>query len=67
MSFETNAARHCPREERGFFESRAKAQEAIAAGLVSVDGAIVRKASESIAASAEIRAQHPYPWVSGAE
>jgi 23S rRNA (cytidine1920-2'-O)/16S rRNA (cytidine1409-2'-O)-methyltransferase len=49
---------------RGFFESRAKAQEAIAAGLVSVDGAIVRKASESIAASAEIRAQHPYPWVS---
>ncbi len=32
--------------ERGLFESRAKAQAAIAAGLVTADGAPVRKASE---------------------
>ncbi|MGL4443831.1 MAG: TlyA family RNA methyltransferase [Alsobacter sp.] len=49
---------------RGFFESRAKAQEAIAAGLVSVNGAVVRKASEGIPANAEIRAEQLYPWVS---
>ena len=30
---------------RGLFESRALAQAAIAAGLVSADGAVVRKAS----------------------
>lgn len=49
---------------RGFFESRAKAQEAIAAGLVSADGSVVRKASQGIPADAEILAQQPYPWVS---
>jgi 23S rRNA (cytidine1920-2'-O)/16S rRNA (cytidine1409-2'-O)-methyltransferase len=50
--------------ERGFFESRAKAQEAIAAGTVSIDGKILRKASEPIGAEAEIEAAAPYPWVS---
>jgi 23S rRNA (cytidine1920-2'-O)/16S rRNA (cytidine1409-2'-O)-methyltransferase len=50
--------------QRGFFESRAKAQEAIAAGLVSADGRIVRKASATIAATASIVAEAPYPWVS---
>ena len=35
--------------ERGLFESRAKAQAAIAAGLVTADGAPVRKASDEIA------------------
>ena len=50
--------------ERGFFESRAKAQEAIAAGLVTVDGALVRKASEAIPVTATVRAEQPYPWVS---
>jgi 23S rRNA (cytidine1920-2'-O)/16S rRNA (cytidine1409-2'-O)-methyltransferase len=50
--------------ERGFFESRAKAQEAIAAGHVSADGRVLRKASETIAPSAEIEASAPYPWVS---
>ena len=34
---------------RGLFESRARAQAAIAAGLVSADGITVRKASEIIA------------------
>jgi 23S rRNA (cytidine1920-2'-O)/16S rRNA (cytidine1409-2'-O)-methyltransferase len=49
---------------RGFFESRAKAQEAIAAGHVSADGRVLRKASETVAPSAEIEATAPYPWVS---
>jgi 23S rRNA (cytidine1920-2'-O)/16S rRNA (cytidine1409-2'-O)-methyltransferase len=50
--------------ERGLFESRAKAQEAIAAGLVSAGGAPVRKASDLIDAAAEIMAEAPHPYVS---
>jgi 23S rRNA (cytidine1920-2'-O)/16S rRNA (cytidine1409-2'-O)-methyltransferase len=50
--------------ERGLFESRAKAREAIEAGLVSADGAVVRKPSDMLDATAEIAAQAPYPWVS---
>ncbi|MDP2803475.1 MAG: TlyA family RNA methyltransferase [Phreatobacter sp.] len=50
--------------ERGFFDSRAKAQAAIAAGLVSVEGRPVRKASEEITSTAIITAQAPHPWVS---
>lgn len=49
---------------RGFYESRAKAQEAIAAGLVRVGGRLLRKASEHIPANAEVEAQALYPWVS---
>ncbi|WOJ89667.1 TlyA family RNA methyltransferase [Methylocapsa polymorpha] len=50
--------------DRNFFKSRAKAQEAIAAGLVRVDGKILRKPSEPIGSSAQIEAMAPYPWVS---
>ncbi len=50
--------------ERGLFESRAKAQEAIAAGLVTAGGAPVRKASDLIDATAEIMAEAPHPYVS---
>ncbi len=50
--------------ERGFFESRARAQEAIAAGLVTADGQPVRKASEGIAVTAVLSAEAPHPWVS---
>jgi 23S rRNA (cytidine1920-2'-O)/16S rRNA (cytidine1409-2'-O)-methyltransferase len=49
---------------RGFFESRAKAQEAIAAGHVCADGRVLRKPSETIASTAAIEATAPYPWVS---
>lgn len=49
---------------RGLFESRAKAREAIEAGLVSVDGRIVKKPSEPIDADANIVARAAYPWVS---
>jgi 23S rRNA (cytidine1920-2'-O)/16S rRNA (cytidine1409-2'-O)-methyltransferase len=50
--------------EWGFFESRAKAREAIEAGLVTVDGRVVTKPSTPIAEGAEIVASAPYPWVS---
>ncbi len=50
--------------ERGFFESRARAQAAIAAGLVSANGVAVRKASEMVARDAELIAQAPHPYVS---
>ena len=49
---------------RGLFESRAKAQAAIAAGLVLANGATVRKASEEIDADALIDAAPEHPYVS---
>ena len=49
---------------KGLFESRAKAQEAIAAGLVIANGKLVRKPSETLEDTAEITASAPYPWVS---
>jgi 23S rRNA (cytidine1920-2'-O)/16S rRNA (cytidine1409-2'-O)-methyltransferase len=50
--------------ERGLFESRAKAREAIEAGLVRAGGRLVKKPSEDIAPDAELSAAAPYPWVS---
>jgi 23S rRNA (cytidine1920-2'-O)/16S rRNA (cytidine1409-2'-O)-methyltransferase len=50
--------------ERGLFESRAKAQAAIAAGLVTANGARVAKASDEIAADAVVQARPEHPWVS---
>jgi 23S rRNA (cytidine1920-2'-O)/16S rRNA (cytidine1409-2'-O)-methyltransferase len=49
---------------RGFFASRAKAREAIEAGLVRLDGVLVRKPSEPVEDAARIEAEAPYPWVS---
>jgi 23S rRNA (cytidine1920-2'-O)/16S rRNA (cytidine1409-2'-O)-methyltransferase len=50
--------------ERGFYESRARAQAAIAAGLVSADGLRIRKASDAISATAAIDASPEHPYVS---
>jgi 23S rRNA (cytidine1920-2'-O)/16S rRNA (cytidine1409-2'-O)-methyltransferase len=50
--------------ERGFFASRARAQEAIAAGLVTVNGTVVRKASDAVPEEAVITAEQPHPYVS---
>jgi 23S rRNA (cytidine1920-2'-O)/16S rRNA (cytidine1409-2'-O)-methyltransferase len=50
--------------ERGFFSSRARAQAAIAAGLVSVGGVALRKPSDPLADDAPIAAEAPHPWVS---
>jgi 23S rRNA (cytidine1920-2'-O)/16S rRNA (cytidine1409-2'-O)-methyltransferase len=49
---------------RGLFESRARAQEAIAAGLVTADGVVVRKASEALPVDAALVAEPAHPWVS---
>jgi 23S rRNA (cytidine1920-2'-O)/16S rRNA (cytidine1409-2'-O)-methyltransferase len=49
---------------RGLFESRARAQAAIEAGLVTANGAQVRKPSEEISDDAVITAQPAHPWVS---
>lgn len=50
--------------ERGLFESRSKAQQAIAAGLVSADGVTVRKPADEIAIDADLRATPAHPYVS---
>ncbi|GJE41193.1 TlyA family RNA methyltransferase [Methylobacterium soli] len=50
--------------ERGFYESRARAQAAIAAGLVSADGRPVVRASDALAPEAAIVAGQPHPFVS---
>jgi 23S rRNA (cytidine1920-2'-O)/16S rRNA (cytidine1409-2'-O)-methyltransferase len=50
--------------ERGLFESRARAQAAIEAGLVSANQKQVLKASETIPADALLQAQPAHPYVS---
>jgi 23S rRNA (cytidine1920-2'-O)/16S rRNA (cytidine1409-2'-O)-methyltransferase len=50
--------------ERGLFESRARARAAIEAGGVTADGRPVAKASDLVAAGAELSAQPAHPFVS---
>jgi 23S rRNA (cytidine1920-2'-O)/16S rRNA (cytidine1409-2'-O)-methyltransferase len=50
--------------ERGLFESRAKAQAAIEAGLVRANDKLVRKASDEIALDAALSATPAHPYVS---
>src|SRR6202043_3095035 len=50
--------------ERGLFESRARAQAAIEAGLVLANDKQVMKQSETIPADAELQAQPAHPFVS---
>ena len=50
--------------ERGLFESRARAQAAIEAGLVTANARQVLKASENIPANALLQAQPAHPFVS---
>ncbi|MBU6455987.1 MAG: TlyA family RNA methyltransferase [Bradyrhizobium sp.] len=50
--------------ERGLFESRARAQSAIEAGLVTANARPVLKASENIPADAVLQAQPAHPFVS---
>ncbi len=50
--------------ERGLFDSRAKAQDAIAAGLVTANGKVIAKASEEVAVDAAIEATPAHPYVS---
>ena len=48
----------------GHYDSRARAQAAIKAGLVSVDGRVIKKPSEKIADGALVNAGMEHPWVS---
>jgi 23S rRNA (cytidine1920-2'-O)/16S rRNA (cytidine1409-2'-O)-methyltransferase len=50
--------------ERGLFDSRAKAQAAIEAGLVSANGAFIRKSSDEVAVDAVLSATPAHPYVS---
>jgi 23S rRNA (cytidine1920-2'-O)/16S rRNA (cytidine1409-2'-O)-methyltransferase len=50
--------------ERGLFESRAKAQAAIDAGLVAADDVPITKASEEVPLDAALRATPAHPFVS---
>src|SRR5262245_53768077 len=50
--------------ERGLFESRAKAQQAIAAGMVMADGVTMTKPAEMVVADAALQAAPAHPWVS---
>jgi 23S rRNA (cytidine1920-2'-O)/16S rRNA (cytidine1409-2'-O)-methyltransferase len=50
--------------ERGFFESRAKAQAAIVARQVRANGKLVAKVSEPVPRDADIEAEPAHPWVS---
>ena len=50
--------------KRGLFESRARAQAAIEAGLVIADGERVRKPAQELRDDAELIAEHAHPYVS---
>lgn len=52
--------------EAGFFGSRAKAREAIEAGLVTADGVPVAKPATLLGPEVRLAATQPYPWVSRA-
>jgi len=52
--------------EHAYFETRAKAQAAIASGKVRVDGVTLTKPSQSIAKGAVIQAEAAHPYVSRA-
>jgi len=50
--------------ENGYYESRTRAQAAIKAGLVKVDGKRLKKPSEKLSDLNEISAKAEHPWVS---
>lgn len=52
--------------EHGHFDTRARAQAAIAAGKVSVNGVVIAKPSQKIPDGAAIVAEAAHPWVSRA-
>lgn len=50
--------------QHGHFDSRARAQAAIKAGLVSVNGRVLKKASVTIADGSRVEAGDVHPYVS---
>jgi 23S rRNA (cytidine1920-2'-O)/16S rRNA (cytidine1409-2'-O)-methyltransferase len=49
--------------ERGLFDSRARAQAAVAAGRVTADGQTIARPSEAVAEDAVLTAEPAHPWV----
>lgn len=49
---------------RGVFSTRAQAQAAIMAGLVTADGAIVTKPAQRLGVDCKLEGRPAYPWVS---
>ncbi|MGB3455942.1 MAG: TlyA family RNA methyltransferase [Litorimonas sp.] len=49
---------------QGHYDSRARAQAAIKAGLVRVNGRVLKKASAAIPDGARVEAEQPHPYVS---
>lgn len=50
--------------DNGYFDSRARAASAIKAGLVCIDGAVARKASQKVFENSVVKAEQEHPWVS---
>jgi 23S rRNA (cytidine1920-2'-O)/16S rRNA (cytidine1409-2'-O)-methyltransferase len=50
--------------ERGLFESRARAQAAVAAGRVTADEVVVKRPAHEVSADATLHAEPAHPWVS---
>jgi len=50
--------------ENGFYPSRARAQAAIKAGMVSMNGTMIAKPNSKILEGAEVVAEAEHPWVS---
>jgi 23S rRNA (cytidine1920-2'-O)/16S rRNA (cytidine1409-2'-O)-methyltransferase len=50
--------------ERGLFESRAKAQAAVAAGRVTADAVIIRRPAHEVSRDAALHAEPAHPYVS---
>jgi len=50
--------------EHGYYDSRARAQSAIKAGRVSVNGRVLEKTSQPVSVTDQIEATQEHPWVS---
>lgn len=50
--------------ERGLFESRAKAQAAVAAGRVTADAVVITRPAQEVSSDAALRAEPAHPYVS---
>ena len=50
--------------KHGYYDSRARAQAAIKAGLVSINGQLLKKSADKISDGARVLAGHEHPWVS---
>lgn len=52
--------------DKGYFETRSKATQAIRAGRVEVNGQVIRKPSQILPENSKVMAEPAFPWVSRA-